>query len=105
MATQLDEKAVALPTRKIEISGIVADVTGNTLVLNVGSKDGLKVGDALDVSRPIKTVKDPTTGKVLRTITSKMGTATVTDVDAQSATANYSGSSPAKVGDAVKNAQ
>jgi hypothetical protein len=27
----------------------------------------------------------------------------VTDVDAQSATANYSGSAPAKVGDAVKN--
>jgi len=103
MATQLDDKAAALPTRKIEISGIVADVTGNTLVLNVGSKDGVKVGDMLDISRPIKTVKDPTTGKVLRTITSKMGTATVTDVDAQSATANYSGSAPAKVGDAVKN--
>lgn len=103
MATQLDDKAAALPTRKLEISGIVADVTGNTLVLNVGSKDGVKVGDMLDISRPIKTVKDPTTGKVLRTITSKMGTATVTDVDAQSATANYSGTAPAKVGDAVKN--
>jgi len=103
MATQLDDKAAALPTRKLEVTGLVADVTGNSLVLNVGSKDGVKVGDVLDISRPIKTVKDPTTGKVLRTITSKMGTATVTDVDAQSATANYSGSSPAKVGDAVKN--
>lgn len=105
MATQLDEKAASLPTRKVEISGVVADVTGSVLVLNVGSKDGLKVGDTLDISRPVKTVKDPSTGKVLRTITSKMGTATVTDVDAQSATANYSGSSPAKVGDTVKNAQ
>ena len=103
MATQLDDKAAALPTRKLEVTGLVADVTGNTLVLNVGSKDGVKVGDTLDISRPLKTVKDPSTGKVLRTITSKMGTATVTDVDAQSATANYSGSSPAKVGDAVKN--
>jgi curli biogenesis system outer membrane secretion channel CsgG len=103
MATQLDDKAAALPTRKIEFSGIVADVTGNTLVLNIGSKDGVKVGDTIDISRPVKTVKDPTTGKVLRTITSKMGTATVTDVDAQSATASYTGSAPAKVGDAVKN--
>ena len=103
MATQLDEKAAALPTRQLEVSGIVADVTGNTLVLNVGSKDGVKVGDVLDISRPVKTVKDPNTGKILRTITSKMGTATVTDVDSQSATANYSGGSPAKVGDAVKN--
>jgi hypothetical protein len=102
-AIQLDEKAAVLPTRKLEVTGLVADVTGNTLVLNVGSKDGVKVGDVLDISRAVKTVKDPTTGKVLRTITSKMGTATVTDVDAQSATANYSGGSPAKVGDAVKN--
>jgi len=103
MATQLDDKAAALPTRKIEFTGVVADVTGNTLVLNIGSKDGVKVGDTIDISRPVKTVKDPTTGKVLRTITSKMGTATVTDVDAQSATANYTGSAPAKVGDAAKN--
>ena len=55
MATQLDDKAASLPTRKIEINGVVADVTGNVLVLNVGSKDGLKVGDTLDISRPIKT--------------------------------------------------
>ncbi|HTT22456.1 MAG TPA: CsgG/HfaB family protein [Candidatus Sulfotelmatobacter sp.] len=105
MATQLDQKSEALPTRKVEVNGLVADVTGNVLVLNVGSKDGVKVGDTLDISRPVKTVKDPSTGKVLRTITNKVGTATVTDVDAQSATANFSGSAPAKVGDSVKNAQ
>ncbi len=102
MGQQLDDKAEALPTRKIEFNGLVADVTGSTLVLNIGRKDGVKVGDTVDISRPIKTVKDPTTGKVLRTITNKMGTATITDVDEQSATANYAGSSPAKVGDAAK---
>ena len=104
-ATQLDDQAAALPTRKIDISGLVADVTGDTLILNVGSKAGVKVGDMLDISRPVKTVKDPATGKVLKTITSKMGTAMVTDVDEQSATASYKGTSPAKVGDAVKNSQ
>ena len=102
MATQLDDKAAALPTHKVEFTGLVADVTGNTLVLNVGSKDGVKVGDTIDISRPVKTVKDPTSGKVIRTITNKMGTATVTDVDAGSATATYTGSAPAKVGDEVK---
>ena len=102
MATQLDDKAAAMPTHKVEFTGLVADVTGNTLVLNVGSKDGVKVGDTLDISRPVKTVKDPTSGKVLRTITNKMGTATVTDVDAGSATATFTGSAPAKVGDEVK---
>ena len=103
MATQLDEKAVALPTRKIEINGLVADVSGNTIILNVGSKAGVKVGDTLDISRPTRTIKDPATGKVLKTVTSKMGTATVTEVDAESATATYNGSAPAKVGDEAKN--
>ena len=102
LGAQLDAKASALPTHKVVVSGVVADVAGGTLVLNVGSRSGLKVGDILDISRPIKTVKDPTTGKVLRTIADKIGTATVTDVDEGSATASFTGSGAAKVGDEVK---
>jgi curli biogenesis system outer membrane secretion channel CsgG len=102
MAQQLDEKAAALPTRKAEFSGLVADVSGSTVILNVGSSAGVRVGDVVEISRPVRTVKDPATGKVIRTITNKMGTATITEVDAGSATANYSGSGPAKVGDAAK---
>ena len=102
MATQLDGKAEALPSRKVEFTGVVADVSGNTIILNIGRSSGVQVGDTVDISRPVRTVKDPTSGKVIKTITSKMGTATVTDVDADSSTANYSGSAPAKVGDAAK---
>lgn len=102
MATQLDEKAEALPTRKAEFSGLVADVSGNTIILNIGRNSGVQVGDAVDISRPVRTVKDPTTGKVIKTITNKMGTATITEVDVDSATANYSGTTPPKVGDSVK---
>lgn len=105
LGQQLDQQAMSLPTRKIEVDGLVADVSGNTLILNVGSKSGVRVGDTLDVSRPIRTVKDPATGKVIKTITSKMGTATVTEVDEASATATFSGAGPAKIGDAVKTAQ
>jgi len=36
-------QSAAMPTHKIEISGLVADVSGNSLVLNVGSKSGVKV--------------------------------------------------------------
>ena len=103
MAQQLDEKATALPTRKVEFSGLVADVSGNIVILNVGRSAGVKVGDTVDISRPLRTVKDPATGKVIKTITSKVGTAIITEVDAESATANYSGSSAAKVGDSAKN--
>jgi curli biogenesis system outer membrane secretion channel CsgG len=102
MATQLDAKAEALPARKVEFTGLVADVSGGTIILNIGRSSGVQVGDTVDISRPVRTVKDPTTGKVIKTITNQMGTATITEVDADSATANYSGSSPAKVGDAVK---
>lgn len=102
MATQLDAKAEALPTRKAEFSGLVADVSGNTIILNIGKSSGVQVGDAVEISRPVRTVKDPTTGKVIKTITNQMGTATITEVDADSATANYSGATPAKVGDSVK---
>jgi curli biogenesis system outer membrane secretion channel CsgG len=102
MATQLDDKAGALPTRKAEFSGLVADVSGNTLVLNIGRNSGVQVGDVIDISRPVRIVKDPSTGKVIKTITNSMGTATITEVDSDSATANFSGSAPAKVGDAAK---
>ena len=102
MATQLDAKAEALPARKVEFTGLVADVSGSTIILNIGRSSGVQVGDTVDISRPVRTVKDPTSGKVIKTITNQMGTATITEVDADSATANYSGSSPAKVGDAVK---
>jgi len=103
LGQQLDDKASALPTVKIQVSGLVADVEGSTVILNVGSKNGVKVGDQLTISRKIKDIKDPATGAVIKTLTSDLGTATVTQVDDSSATATFSGSGTAKVGDVVKN--
>lgn len=104
---QLGQHVASLPTREILIDGLIADVSGNTVVLNVGSKAGVKIGDTLDISRAVRTIKDPATGKVLKTIRNKVGTATVTEVDEVSATATYTGTGPgpAKVGDSVKNAK
>jgi curli biogenesis system outer membrane secretion channel CsgG len=101
LAEHLDANAATLPTHKVELSGLVADVSGNTVILNIGTKAGVKVGDALDVQRPKRTIKDPATGKVIKTIADKVGTVTVTEADADSATATFAGSAPAKVGDAV----
>jgi curli biogenesis system outer membrane secretion channel CsgG len=103
MGAQLDASATKVPTVKLEVSGLVADVSGNTLIINVGKKAGVHVGDVLDVSRPIRVVKDPATGKVIKSIADKVGSATVTEVDDDSATATYAGAGPAKVGDAIKN--
>jgi curli biogenesis system outer membrane secretion channel CsgG len=101
-ATQLDTAAGNLPTVKVSVSGLVADVSGNTLIINVGSKTGLKVGDTLDINRQVRTVKDPATGKVLKAITDKIGSGTVTQIDQDSATVTFTGTGPAKVGDVVQ---
>lgn len=98
-ATQLDSKSADLPVYKATYSGLVADVSGNTLITNVGNKVGVRSGDTMQISRPIRTVKDPTTGKVIKTVTSQLGTCTVTDVDADTATCTFTGAIPPKVGD------
>jgi curli biogenesis system outer membrane secretion channel CsgG len=103
LCAQFDSEAAQLPTKAVVIDGLVADATGNTLVLNVGSRIGIKVGDRLDVRRKIKDVRDPATGRILRSITDKVGEVVITDVDEQSAVGQFTGSAPAKVGDMVHN--
>lgn len=100
---QLDANSDKVPTIKLQINGLVADVSGNTLILNVGKKVGVKVGDKLIISRQVRVVKDPATGKVIKSVEDKIGDAVVTDVDDDSATATFSGSGAPKVGDVVKN--
>lgn len=102
-ATQLDAAAGKVTTVKLAVNGVVADVTGNTLILNVGKKAGVHVGDTLEISRQVRVVKDPTTGKVIKAVTDKIGQATVTEVDDDSATATFAGTGPVKVGDVAKN--
>jgi curli biogenesis system outer membrane secretion channel CsgG len=105
VAKQLGAKAATLPARTVAIEGLVADATGNTLVVNVGRKAGVKVGDRLEVRRKIREIKDPATGKVIKRVEDKVGEMVVTEVDDGSATGNYTGSGPAKVGDSVRNPQ
>jgi curli biogenesis system outer membrane secretion channel CsgG len=102
LTRQLAAQAEKVEATKIEINGLVADVTDNVLVLNVGKNQGLKVGDVVAIERVQKVVKDPSTGQVLRTITERIGTAKLTSVDAGSSMADFSGVGKPKVGDAVK---
>ncbi len=102
VATKLKTGGDKLPARKAEYSGLVADVSGNTLILNIGAKAGVAIGDKVEIHRAVRTIKDPATQKVLKTVTSKIGDATVTEVDSDSATVTFAGSGPAKVGDTAK---
>jgi curli biogenesis system outer membrane secretion channel CsgG len=103
VAQQLEAKASTLPTVVISVDGLVADVSGNTLILNVGSGNGVKVGDVLQVERTGREIKDPATGKVLRRIETPLGTVKITEAEASSSVGTYSGQPGVKVGDHVKN--
>ena len=104
IGNQLDSKAAALPTKAVVISGMVADASADgTLVLNIGSRAGLKIGDQLQVKRKNREIKDPATGRTIRVIEDMVGTVVITEVDEQSAVGKFTGPAPAKVGDSVKN--
>lgn len=80
-----------------EVEGRVADVSGKTLVLNVGSNDGVNVGEVFEILNIIREVKDPVTKETLDVVTEKTGEMTITSVRDKVATGTYTGS-PAKVG-------
>jgi curli biogenesis system outer membrane secretion channel CsgG len=102
MSTGLVANNSKLQTRTINVSGLVAAVEGGQIILNVGGKAGLKVGDELGVERVTKEIKDPATGKVIRRLASSVGVVKITEVDDISAIAVAVSGSGFKVGDAVK---
>jgi curli biogenesis system outer membrane secretion channel CsgG len=103
LTTQLNGSAGRLPTTTVSVEGLVADVSGNTLIINVGSKSGVKVGDKLKVSRVGREIRDPASGKVIKRITDDLGELTITEVDESSSVGTFSGAGAVKVGDAIKN--
>jgi curli biogenesis system outer membrane secretion channel CsgG len=104
LAKQLESKAGTLPTVAVSIDGLVADAAPDgTVIINVGSKNGVKVGDKLSIKRKVRDVRDPATGKILRSIEDPVGAITITEVDTGSAVGKFSGTGTAKVGDTVSN--
>ena len=88
--------------RTVVVNGLVAAVDGGQVILNVGAKAGVKVGDQLSVERVTREIKDPATGQVIRRMSAPVGVVRVTDVDEISAVAAPVSGAGFKVGDAVK---
>jgi len=80
---------------------LVADVSGNSLILTVGTAGGVKVGDVVDIVRPGRVIKDPQTGEVVKVIMTPVGKAKITEADARSATAVFTGEGTPQVNDQV----
>ena len=79
MSSGLIADSSKLQVRTIVVSVLVAAVDSGQIVLNVGAKAGLKVGDQLSVERVTKEIKDPATGQVIRRLTNPIGIVRVTD--------------------------
>jgi curli biogenesis system outer membrane secretion channel CsgG len=101
-STQVIAGKDKLVTRTIVVEGLIAAVDGGQIILNVGSKAGVKVGDQLNVERVSREIKDPSSGKVIRRIATTVGVVKVTDVDDISAVATTVSGTGFKTGDAVK---
>ena len=102
LSTKITADSTKIPTNAVPVNGLVADATGNTIIVNVGSRAGVKVGDHLAITRVAKVIKDPATGKVLRTVDAPLGDLQITSVDESSAVGTFTGTGAPKVGDTVK---
>jgi len=102
LATNLDSQSAKVPVRTIVVEGVVAAVDSGQVILNVGTKAGIKVGDQFNVLRITREIKDPTTGAVLRRLTTTVGVVKATDVDDVSAICTPVSGSDFKVGDTIK---
>ena len=102
MSTEVIADNTKLQVRTIVVQGLVAAVDSGQIILNVGAKAGVKVGDELAVERVTKEIKDPATGQVLRRLSTPVGVVKVTDVDDVSSVAAPVSGSGFKTGDAVK---
>lgn len=104
MSTEVIQGNAKVGVRTIQVEGLVAFVQPDKVVLNVGGKAGLKVGDQLKIERVSQEIKDPATGKVIRRMSSQIGMVQVTDLDEQSAEAKIVTGNGFKVGDVARTA-
>jgi curli biogenesis system outer membrane secretion channel CsgG len=100
IAGQLNSFAEKIPTLRVEIDGLVAEVAGDSVTLNLGKKSGLRVGDKLAILREVR--RDLQTEGALPRVVEQVGEATVTEVADLYSTAVFSGSGQVHVGDRAK---
>ena len=102
MSTNVIAERGKVAAAPVTVQGLVAAVVGKQVIVNVGSKAGVRVGDQLAVQRVSQEIKDPATGRVIRRLSTDVGVLRVVEVDEESAVADIVSGSDFKVSDAVK---
>jgi|SRR5690554_210073 len=62
-------------------TALLADVSGKSVILNMGSSAGFSVGQELTIKRKGREIKDPATGKVIKTTYDTLGKIKLTVVE------------------------
>ena len=102
LVVELVAQSGKVQATQVHIEGLVADASGGEVIINVGKSAGVAVGMRLAVERVTREVKDPSTGKLLRKLTSPVGEIEITQVDEGSAVGKVISGEGFKVGDMVK---
>ena len=105
--TQMVGTVVESSSKLSEYSGsgleaMIADIGGGQVTLNKGSAAGFTNGMKISVERVTKQVKDPSTGKVIRSVSSSIGKLEIIEVARDYAVGKVISGSGFKVGDSVK---
>ena len=90
-----------LPTPSA-VNALIADVSGSTVVINHGSRNGFRVGMVLSIERIDRVITDPATGQEIRTMTTPIGRIELTEVDATSGVGKILNGTGFKVGDRAR---
>lgn len=105
LASKLADAApqlAALPRTMPTIDATIADISGNTVIINKGSQDGFRSGMMLSIERVDREVTDPETGEVLRRVTTPIGQVELTEVDGRSGVGRIVSGSGFQVGDQAR---
>ncbi len=105
VADQLVQEAdrlATLPQALPTVDALVADVFGNTVIVNKGSDDGYQEGMNLSIERVVREVTDPETGEVIRKLTEPVGRIKLTEVDSNSSVGTIVSGGSFSIGDVAK---
>jgi hypothetical protein len=100
LAVQLNGFADKIPTLRPAVDGLVAEVSGTTVTLNLTKRSGIQPGDQLEISRD-RLPSDPSSPPQAATGPVRVAIATVTEVTDDYSIATFSGSTAPRVGDHV----
>jgi curli biogenesis system outer membrane secretion channel CsgG len=102
LAAILDTQVPNLASKKVDVDGRVAYVSGNNITINAGSELGVQVGDKFDIARIVNEVRDPQTHEVIDLATEKLGEMIVVTVKPKVSIGAFTGAGTPKIGDDAK---